>query len=114
MQIEFVDIDQLIPYQNNPRHNDGAVAEVAKSISEYGFNVPLVIDQYGVVIAGHTRLKAARDLGIKDIPVYRVNLTEEQAKAYRIADNKAAQYAEWDFDALRAELEALDANGFDL
>lgn len=114
----YVDIEDLTPYHNNPRNNEKAVAAVAESIREFGFKVPLVIDENGVIVTGHTRLKAAEKLGLKKVPcIIADDLTPEQIKAFRLADNKTAELAEWDFDKLEEELAALDFDmtdfGFD-
>lgn len=102
-------IDKLIPYENNPRINDRAVAAVANSIKEFGFKVPIIIDKNNVIVAGHTRLKAAQKLGLKEVPVTVADdLSEEQIKAFRLADNKAAELAEWDFEKLEQELAQID------
>ncbi len=115
MQIEMRAAAELSPYANNPRHNDAAVAAVAASIRGYGFKVPIVIDNLGVVIAGHTRLKAALQLGLDEVPcIVADDLTPEQVKAFRIADNKVAELAEWDFEKLIGELDALKEVDFDL
>ena len=99
----------LIPYENNARINDDAVEFVANSIKEFGFKNPIIIDNNNVIIAGHTRLKAAEKLGIKNVPcIIADDLTEEQIKAFRIADNSTAQIAEWDMDKLMTELETID------
>lgn len=99
----------LIPYENNARINDDAVEFVANSIKEFGFKNPIIIDNNNVIIAGHTRLKAAEKLGIKKVPcIVADDLTEEQIKAFRIADNSTAQIAEWDMAKLQAELDAID------
>ena len=99
----------LIPYENNARINDDAVEFVANSIKEFGFKNPIIIDNNNVIIAGHTRLKAAEKLGIKKVPcIIADDLTEEQIKAFRIADNSTAQIAEWDMAKLQAELDAID------
>ena len=96
---------ELKPYKNNPRKNEAAVEYVANSIKEFGFKVPVVIDQNGVIIAGHTRVKAAELLGLETVPcIIADDLTEEQVKAFRLADNKTAELAEWDFDLLDIEL----------
>lgn len=106
LQIQYRSITDLIPYEKNPRKNDEAVKYVAESIKEFGFKVPIVIDSDGVVIAGHTRLKAAKKLKLKEVPcIIADDLTEEQVKAYRLADNKVAEKAEWDFELLGAELD---------
>lgn len=101
--IKTVDIK---PYEKNPRKNDEAVKYVAESIREFGFKVPIVIDEDGVIVAGHTRWKAAKKLGLEEVPcVIADDLTEEQIKAFRLADNKVAEKAEWDFDLLSVELD---------
>ncbi len=105
MKITNKKITELKPYEDNPRINDHAVEAVANSIKEFGFKVPCVIDKNGVIVAGHTRVKAAKKLGIKTVPcVIADDLTEEQVKAFRLADNKTAEIAEWDFDKLAGEL----------
>lgn len=123
MQIKEFLIDDLREYENNPRNNDGAVQAVAESIRQFGFKVPIVIDRDNVIVAGHTRLKAARLLGLETVPcVVADDLTPEQVKAFRIADNKTAELAEWDFAALEIELAELSETsdidmsdfGFDL
>ena len=107
MNVEIVSIHRLTPYFRNPRDNDEAVGAVAKSITEYGFNSPIVVDEQYVVIAGHTRLKAALQLGLEEVPVVVVCLPEERAKEYRIADNKTAEFSEWNMNDLVAELREL-------
>ncbi len=105
MQITNRAIELLKPYAKNPRNNDGAVAAVADSITKYGFRQPIVVDTDGVIVVGHTRWKAAQKLGMAEVPVHVANdLTPEQARAYRIADNRVAELAEWDNDLLRPEL----------
>lgn len=105
----------LTPYGKNPRNNDGAVDAVAASIKTFGFKVPLVIDSQGVVVCGHTRLKAAIKLGIAEIPcVIADDLTPEQIKAFRLADNKVAEIATWDKEILRDELLSLADLDFDM
>lgn len=107
-KIEEVKLTDLKPYENNPRINDGAVPALVESIKQLGFNVPLVIDKNNVVICGHTRLKAAQELGMVSVPCLRADeLTEEQIKAFRLADNKTAELSAWDFEKLYGELEAL-------
>ncbi len=104
---------ELVPYIKNPRRNDKAVAPVAESIRQFGFKVPLVIDRNNEVVCGHTRLRAARRLHIKEVPcVVADDLSEEQIKAFRLADNKTAEFAEWDFDLLNGEL--LDIKSIDM
>ena len=120
MEIVYKKISELKPYENNPRNNDNAVEYVANSIKEFGFKVPIVIDKDNVIVTGHTRLKASELLGLKEVPCIVANdLTEEQIKAYRLADNKVSEVAEWDFDLLNTELEdILDVDmsvfGFDI
>ena len=115
---EIVPIGEIRPYKNNPRRNDGAVDAVAASIKNFDFNQPIVVDKNGVIIVGHTRYKAAQKLGMTEVPIIRADdLTEEQAKAYRLADNKTAELADWDFAKLDEELAELDFDmsefGFD-
>lgn len=105
MEIVYKKIGELKPYENNPRKNDEAVDAVAASISEFGWKVPVVIDTDNVIVAGHTRYKAAKKLGIEDIPcIVADDLSDEQVKAYRLADNKVSELAGWDFTALAMEL----------
>lgn len=99
-------ISDIKPYEKNPRKNDEAVEYVANSIKEFGFKVPIVIDKDGVIIAGHTRYKASKKLGLKEVPcIIADDLNEEQIKAFRLADNKVGEVAEWDFDILTEELD---------
>ena len=106
MEIINKKIDELIPYEKNPRRNDEAVDYVANSIKEFGFKVPLVIDKNNVIVAGHTRLKASKKLKLKEVPcIIADDLTEEQIKAFRLADNKVSEKAEWDIDLLDIELD---------
>ena len=108
LKIEYKDISELIPYINNPRINDGAVDKVASSIKNFGFKNPIIIDKDNEIIAGHTRLKAARKLGLEEVPTIKVeDLTDNQIKAFRIADNKTAEFAEWDMELLEIEMEDL-------
>lgn len=108
MQIVEKRLTELREYENNPRNNGNAVAAVAASIRDFGFKVPIVIDEDGVIIAGHTRAKAAAKLGLQTVPcIVADDLTEEQVRAFRLADNKTAELAEWDFDKLDEELAAL-------
>lgn len=108
MDIVLKKISDIKPYEKNPRKNDEAVKYVAESIKQFGFKVPIVIDSNGVIVAGHTRYKAAKKLNLKEIPcIVADDLTEEQVKAFRLADNKVAEKAEWDFDLLADELDDL-------
>lgn len=105
MTIVDIPVKDLIPYEKNPRKNDAAVKYVARSIEEFGFKVPLVIDSEKVVICGHTRLKAAKKLDLKKVPcIIADDLTEEQIRAFRLADNKVSEQAEWDFDLVDDEI----------
>lgn len=109
MEIIEKKLSEITPYENNPRRNDDAVEYVANSIREFGWKVPIVIDRDGVIIAGHTRYKAAQKLGYDTVPcIMADDLTPEQVKAYRLADNKVSEFAEWDFDLLAAELDEID------
>lgn len=107
--LKNIPITELKPYPNNPRKNDHAVDAVAASIREFGFKVPLVIDKDGVIVAGHTRYKAAQKLGLKELPcIVADDLTDDQIKAFRLADNKTAELAEWDFELLDLELDDIE------
>lgn len=109
MNIVYKKVKDLIPYENNPRNNDEAVDYVAKSIEEFGFKVPCVVSSDGVLITGHTRLKACKKLGIDEVPcIVADDLTPEQIKAFRLADNKTSEFAEWDMDKLDIELDGID------
>lgn len=115
MQIEIRDIATVRPYDRNPRDNDAAVDAVAGSIRQFGFRQPIVVDEGGVIICGHTRYKAAQKLGLKQVPVHVAkDLSPDQVKAYRIADNKTAELAEWNMELLPTELKDLQAADFDL
>ena len=115
MKIIQKKINELVEYENNPRINDRAVEPVAESIKTFGFKQPIVIDKSNIIIAGHTRYKAALSLGLEKVPcLIADDLTEDQVKAYRLVDNKTAELAEWNFDLLLDELEniELDMSGF--
>lgn len=120
MDIVIKKIKDIHPYEKNPRRNDDAVDYVAESIRIFGWKQPIVIDRNNIVVAGHTRLKAAKKLGQTEVPcVIADDLTDEQVKAYRLADNKVAEQAEWDFDLLGEELDEIlnwdmSAFGFDI
>ena len=108
MQIIDKKIGEIKPYEKNPRKNDNAVDAVASSISQFGFKNPIVIDGNNVIICGHTRYKAAKKLGLEKVPcVVADDLTDEQIKAYRLADNKVSELAEWDIDLLGEELDGI-------
>lgn len=115
MLVENIEIDKIQVYKNNPRENDKAAEAVAESIKQFGFRVPLVLDKNNVIVCGHTRLKAAVLLGLQSVPcVIADDLTPEQIKAYRLADNKTGEFAEWDFEKLEKELEELTAFDVDM
>ncbi len=115
MNIEQWEIDRIKPYDKNPRRNDKAVEAVANSIKEFGFRQPIVVDKDGVIVVGHTRYKAAQLLKLKTVPVHvAADLTPQQARAYRIADNRTNEAAEWDVDLLPIELGELRDDGADL
>lgn len=107
-------LDDIVPYINNPRKNDGAaVDKVAASIREFGFKVPIIVDKSGTIVAGHTRYKASKKLGLTEVPcIIAEDLSEQQIKAFRIADNRTAEESSWDFELLTVEVESLD--DFDL
>lgn len=112
-------LDELTPYENNPRKNESAIPYVAESIKRYGFKVPIVIDTSGVIVAGHTRYLASIELGLDTVPcIIADDLTEEEIKEYRLVDNKVSEFAGWDFAMLEEELQELDfdaeAFGFEL
>ena len=108
MQIIEKGINDLIPYENNPRKNDKSVDYVANSIEQFGFKVPIVIDSSGVIVAGHTRYKAAVKLKMQTVPcIVADDLTEEQIKAFRLADNKVGESSAWDMDLLADELDGI-------
>lgn len=111
MMIKIIekDINELVPYENNARINDKAVDIVANSIKEFGFKNPCIIDKNNVLVAGHTRVLACKKLGITKVPcIVADDLTEDQIKAFRIADNSSAQVAEWDMEKLMKELDSID------
>ena len=113
--VKIINIDALKPYPNNPRKNEHAIEPVANSIREFGFKQPIVVDKDNMIIAGHTRLLAARKLGLTEVPVIVADdLTPEQVKAYRLADNKTGELAGWDFEQLDLELEELDLPEIDM
>jgi len=113
MQIETIDINKILPYINNPRKNLN-IDKVASSIKEFGFQQPIVVDKDYTIIVGHTRFEAAKKLGLKEVPVQIADLTENQTKAYRIADNRLNQDASWDTKLLNLEFNDLLSKNFDL
>ena len=117
IKIIYKPIDKIIPYENNPRLNDEAVEPVANSIEQFGFKVPIIIDSSNIIVAGHTRLKAAKQLGMDKVPcIIADDLTEEQIRAFRLVDNKVSELADWDYEKLEEELaniNSIDMNIFD-
>lgn len=116
MQIIQKKINDIHPYEKNPRViTDEAIEKVANSIKEFGFKVPLVVDKEGTIVTGHTRLKAAQKLGMEDVPcIIADDLTPEQIKAFRLADNKVGELSDWDFGLLDTELQGLIDIDFDM
>jgi len=114
LRVKEVEICKLKPWDDNPRLNDGAVDAVVRSIRSFGFNVPILCDQGLTIIAGHTRWKAARKLGMKTVPVIALQLTDVQRRAFAVADNKTAEIAEWDFPKLQEVLAELESESIDL
>lgn len=115
MQVHEMEIDKVVPYDQNPRDNSSAVEKVADSIREFGWQQPIVIDEDKVILAGHTRHLAALSMGLDVVPVLVANgLTEAQKKAYRIVDNKTSELAQWDKELLKSEFLSLQELDFDL
>ena len=118
MKIIEKSISDIIPYENNPRHNDDAVIYVQRSIAQFGFRVPIVIDKDNVIVAGHTRLKAAAALEMDTVPcIIADDLTPEQIAAYRVVDNQTATFSTWDYEKLERELAGItkiDMSEFEL
>ena len=109
IQVTMVPIEKLTPYKHNPRNNEDAVKPVAESIKAFGFKVPMVIDKDGVIVAGHTRYEAAKQLGMNEVPcVVADDLNDAQIKAFRLADNKVGEIASWNFEFLESEFEELE------
>ena len=115
MKVEIVSIESIVPYANNPRNNEEAIEKVARSIDEFGWQQPIVVDENMVIIVGHTRLLAAKSLGLNEVPIHVADkLTDEQARAYRLADNRTNEYASWDMKLVGIELRELDDLGMDI
>lgn len=109
MNILELPIEEIHPYENNPRYNEHAVDAVAKSIKDFGFKVPIVIDKDNIIVTGHTRYKASIKLGLKSVPCIKADdLSENQVRAFRLADNKVSELAEWNIDLLNEELALLE------
>ena len=108
IEIKYIPIDGIKPYKNNPRLNEDAIPYVMNSIKEFGFKNPIILDKNSVIVAGHTRLESAKRLGMKEAPViYADDLTEEQVKAFRLADNKVSEKSMWDYTKLDEELDSI-------
>lgn len=115
MKIIEMQVDDLHAYENNPRDNEEAVKYVANSIKEFGFKVPIIIDKSNVIVAGHTRLKAAQQLGLEKVPcIVADDLDEDQIKAFRLADNKVSEASSWNWSKLEQELDDLSIADFDM
>ena len=116
MKIEIADINSITPYENNPRKlSDKAIETVAMSLKEYGFRQPIVVDKDRIIVVGHTRFRASKKIGLKEVPITIAdNLTPEQINAYRIADNRTSQESEWDFSLLQQEFHNLLDLNFNL
>lgn len=115
LEIEELTLSLIKPYKDNPRKNENAIAIVMKSISEFGFLVPIIVDKNNEIVAGHTRIEAAQRLGLKEVPTIRAeNLSDAQIRAFRIMENKSQEYATWDFEILKKEITLLNNAGFDI
>tara|TARA_R110002050_G_scaffold81742_7_gene175019 strand:- start:4709 stop:5857 length:1149 start_codon:yes stop_codon:yes gene_type:complete len=115
MKIEMINIDNVKPYENNPRNNAISIDKVADSIREFGFRQPIVVDEDMTILAGHTRLLASKQLELKEVPIHIADgLTNSQKKAYRIMDNKSAEDSEWDMNLLNLEMKDLMDDGYNL
>ena len=109
MKITEIPVKQLKPYKKNARYNENAVPKVAESIRQFGFKVPIVIDKNMVIITGHTRLLAAKSLGLEKVPcIVADDLTQKQVKAFRLVDNRTSEFATWNYELLQTELETID------
>nr|DAM61522.1 MAG TPA: ParB protein [Caudoviricetes sp.]DAX75133.1 MAG TPA: ParB protein [Caudoviricetes sp.] len=114
IDIIYKSVDELIPYINNPRRNDNAVDAVASSIKNFGFKQPIVVDKNNEIVAGHTRLLASKKLGLDEVPVIIAgDLTAAEVKAFRLADNKVSELADWDYELLDLELEEIEVEDLD-
>lgn len=112
---QVLKLSEIIPYENNARKNDKAVKDVAESIKQCGYIAPIIVDENNVILAGHTRYKALKKLGYKEITVRKISgLTDEQKRKYRLLDNKTNEIADWDFEKLKDEIDGLDFSEFDI
>ncbi|HGM3772711.1 TPA: ParB N-terminal domain-containing protein [Clostridioides difficile] len=108
-EVVYLNLEDIKMYQNNPRNNDNAIEKVVNSIKEFGFNNPITVDKDYVIVTGHTRYEASKILGLKQVPcIVLSNLTEEQIKGYRLADNKVGEFSEWEFDKMTKELAEIE------
>lgn len=108
LEVVYKSLDDITPYENNPRDNELAIEKVKKSIKEFGFNVPILIDKNDIIVAGHTRHKAGLELELEEVPcIYVEHLSPAQVKAFRLADNKVSEYAHWNWEKLTEELEEI-------
>ena len=119
LEIKYMSVNDIKPYKNNPRINEKAIPYVMNSIKEFGFKNPIIIDKHNIIICGHTRLESAKRLKYTEVPViYADDLSDEQIKAFRLADNKVSEIAEWDLELLGDELSEIDLDmeqfGFEL
>jgi len=115
LEIVMKKVNDITPYSNNPRRNEATALKLKKSIEEFGFKNPIILDENDVIVSGHARLKAAMMLGMEEVPcTYAAGLTEDEIRAFRIADNKTAEMAGWDYDKLVDEMTSLAESGFDM
>lgn len=115
LDVKMKSIDELVPYENNPRINGLAVSVIADSIREFGFKNPIIVDEHNVIIAGHTRLLAGKQLGLEEVPVIVADdLTPQQVKAFRIMDNRSSEFAEWDYLKLLGEVKELEEEEYNI
>ena len=113
MEVISLKLSEITPYENNPRKKGKAVEAVKISIKKYGFRVPVIVNKDKILVCGHTRLEAAKILGLEEIPaIFAEDLTDEQVKAFRIADNKVSEFSTWDLEKLEKEIEGLDEDEF--
>lgn len=114
-RIVTMKLGEIIPYENNPRKNDKAVGVVAESIEQTGYNNPIIVDEDNIILAGHTRLKSLKKLGVKEAEVLQIfGMTPEEKRKYRLLDNKVGEFASWDYVALMEEMQGLDWQGLEL
>ena len=114
-EIVYKSLDEIKPYERNARNNDNAVDSVVNSVKQFNFNVPITVDKNGVIVSGHTRYKAAKKLGLERVPVIVLDdLTDEEIKAYRLADNKTGELADWNIELLNDELQDLSLTDIDM